>query len=106
MTVAYKRGLSVSVGDKAVVKLPTVAYRARLTGMLFDAERAFLLPSAMNGIRGLKQFYDAYPDLKVLITGHTDTQGPAPYNMHLSLDRAKAVAAYLREDVDTWMAFY
>jgi outer membrane protein OmpA-like peptidoglycan-associated protein len=106
MSVAYKRGLSVSVGGSSVVKLPTVAYRARLTGLLFDSERAFLLPSAMNGIRALKSFYDSYPDLKVLVTGHTDTMGPASYNMNLSLDRAKAVAAYLREEVEVWMKFY
>ncbi len=38
---------------------------------------------------------DKYPDIKVIITGHTDAVGSQPYNMVLSQNRADATKEYL-----------
>jgi len=81
------------------IELPPRIFRGHLTGFLFESERTFLLPKAMTGIRGLRIYYDQHPRLTVLVTGHTDTQGPTSYNQFLSEERARVVAAFL---TTTW----
>ena len=39
-----------------------------------------------------------YPDLKVVIEGHTDNVGKAAYNKKLSQERADAVKKYIVEE--------
>jgi outer membrane protein OmpA-like peptidoglycan-associated protein len=101
-----RKPIALATGDAHRVKLPPRVLRGRLTGFLFDTDKTFLLPSAVPGIKALKGFHDAHPGMKVLVTGHTDTVGPAAYNLGLSDERAAAVAAYLTDAVDTWMAWY
>ena len=48
----------------------------------------------MDQIAGILQ---QYPDEKVVIEGHTDSQGLAAYNMELSRRRAESAARYLQE---------
>lgn len=100
------KGVSVRIGSAARVELPPVAYRGRLVGMLFDFDKTFLLPSALAGIRGLKRLYDEHPGADVLIVGHADRRGRADYNRALSEERARAILAFLRDDVDAWLSYY
>jgi outer membrane protein OmpA-like peptidoglycan-associated protein len=95
-------GVKVTIGRSQSVEIPPRVFRGRLTGFLFETDKTFLLPSAMNGIRGLKSFYDEHPGLAVLVSGHTDTVGPTDYNRGLSAERADMIAAFLRNDVATW----
>ena len=88
-----------------VVEEPRAAC-VRLVGMLFTLNKAFLLPEALEGIRLLGHMYTKFPEAEVLVVGHTDTTGTARRNLSLSLERAEAVAAYLRDDVETWLRFY
>lgn len=80
--------------------------RARLFGQFFDTAKAFLLPSALPSLQELTEIYAEHPASTVLIVGHTDTQGKPDFNDPLSLERANNMAAYLRDDVDAWLAFY
>jgi len=80
--------------------------RARLFGQFFDTAKAFLLPGAMKTVQELPEIYSEHPASTVLIVGHTDTQGKPDINDPLSLERANNMAAYLRDDVDAWLAFY
>lgn len=82
--------------------------RAHLVGAAFDTSKAFLLPSPslIAGLRGMKSIYDDNPNSVLLIVGHCDTAGSRSYNDQLSLERAKAMKAYLTDDVDTWIDFY
>jgi outer membrane protein OmpA-like peptidoglycan-associated protein len=79
---------------------------ARLRGMLFDTDKAFLLPSALESLKRIRELYENHNPGELLVVGHCDTTGDASVNDPLSLDRAKSTLAYLEDDVDTWLAFY
>lgn len=81
-------------------------HRIRMIGMSFDTSKCFILPDAMNGIKGMVDIYKKYPDSELLIVGHTDTAGKPDYNDPLSLERAESVRAYLQDDVDAWLDWY
>jgi hypothetical protein len=99
-------GVKLPTGELHTIKAVMGVDRVRLVGMFFDVSKCFLLPSAMHGIREIKKQYDAHPDANLLVVGHTDTSGKDAYNLTLSLERAAAVAAFLTDDVDAWLAFY
>jgi outer membrane protein OmpA-like peptidoglycan-associated protein len=98
--------LDVEADREHVVQLPPRVHRIRLRGLLFETDKAFLLPESLTGIRQLKTFWDQHPHLHVLVVGHTDTVGQPAHNGPLSEERAASVAAYLRDEVDAWLAFY
>ncbi|MBN2574253.1 MAG: OmpA family protein [Deltaproteobacteria bacterium] len=84
---------------------PPVA-QARLHGMYFDTNKCFLLPSAAASLRRLVEIYGHHPDSEVLIVGHADTAGSEDLNLELSADRADAMKAFLRDEVDAWLGWY
>ena len=69
-----KRGLVLTLGD-----------------VLFETNKADLLPGAMRSIDKLARFLEDNPNRKVLIEGHTDSRGSDAYNLKLSQKRADAV---------------
>jgi hypothetical protein len=74
--------------------------------MFFNTNKTFLLPTALPGIRKLREVYTANSPGELLVVGHADTSGGAAFNDKLSLERAQATIAFLKDDVDTWLAFY
>ena len=102
----YRKGLSLGIGQKPVVELPPRVRRGTLSGLHFETNKTFLLPSAMTGIRQLTSLYASFGALNVLVTGHTDTVGDAAYNRGLSVERAQSIAAFLVDDADAWAANY
>ena len=80
--------------------------RIRLVGMHFDTNKCFLLEPAMNGIRRVVEAYRAHPNGTFVVAGHTDRSGDEAFNLDLSLERAEAVIAYLRDDVASWEAWF
>jgi hypothetical protein len=50
--------------------------------------------------------YDEHPGAQVLVSGHADTVGDPVHNRGLSSERAESVAAFLEDDVDTWLTWY
>lgn len=99
-------GVDVAVGQASIVELQPRVYRGRLTGFLFDTDRTFVKPGALEGIRLVTRMYDEHPGAEVLVSGHADTVGDPQYNRGLSSERAESVAAFLEDDVDTWLAWY
>jgi outer membrane protein OmpA-like peptidoglycan-associated protein len=69
------RGMVVTLGD-----------------VLFDTGQATLKPGADLGLDRIYSFMTANPQTKLVIEGHTDSQGSDEYNDALSERRAKAVA--------------
>src|SRR5262249_273744 len=98
--------IRVPIGTPVKVTLPPRVFRLRMTGLLFDTDKAFLLPSAMKSIRRLKNLYDEHKGLEVLVTGHTDTVGGPEHNLGLSEERAAAMAAFLADQDGVWLPFY
>ena len=72
----------------------------------FETDKAFPLPPAIPFFRGVTAFANAHTASALLVVGHTDAVGSDGHNLGLSDDRAKSVAAYLREEADAWMSFY
>jgi OmpA family len=99
-------GLVLATGEHHTIIIPPKVVRLRMTGMLFETDKTFLLPSSMAGIRRLKQLYDEHAAKTVLVSGHTDRAGSADHNLALSVERAQAVAAFLQDDVDDWLPRY
>jgi outer membrane protein OmpA-like peptidoglycan-associated protein len=65
-------------------------------GVLFASNRSDLLPSAqakLNEVADALTKNDS--DSKIVVEGHTDSQGGAPYNQDLSQRRAQTVRDYL-----------
>ncbi|MDD4372751.1 MAG: OmpA family protein [Bacteroidales bacterium] len=66
-----------------------------LENVLFELNKAVLLPEALAGLKNLETFLKRNPDLTISLEGHTDTTGEEDFNLKLSLDRAQAVADFL-----------
>ena len=77
-----------------------------LIGAHFDTNKCFPLPAATEGMRRLVEIYADYRQGELLVVGHTDTSGEPDYNRELSLERAEAMVAYLKDDADAWLAHY
>ena len=88
------------------VSLQPFVVQARLFGGFFDTSKSFVLPNGVEAVRGLVTFQQQHSDALLLLVGHTDTAGKPSYNDPLSLERAKAMSAYLTGAVDDWMAWY
>ncbi len=69
-----------------------------LGDVLFDTNKANLLPGADATVGRLADFLRQYPERRVLIEGHTDARGSDEYNMELSDKRAKAVREALLDE--------
>jgi outer membrane protein OmpA-like peptidoglycan-associated protein len=63
-----------------------------LGDVLFDTNAATLKPGAELTIDRLSKFLDQNADTRLIIEGHTDSQGSDAYNEELSRRRAQAVA--------------
>jgi outer membrane protein OmpA-like peptidoglycan-associated protein len=102
------RSFDLSADEGIRIMVVPGVLRVRLIGMFFDSAKCFMLPSAIKGIKAIKNLYDRYPDSSLLVVGHTDDSaksGPE-YNDTLSLERAEAVASYLTDKVDKWYKWY
>lgn len=66
-----------------------------LRNIFFDLDRSTIKPISKLELDRLADLLRKNPKLRIEISGHTDTQGSASYNMKLSENRAKAVVDYL-----------
>ena len=61
----------------------------------FDFDKAVIKPAFHNEIQKFADVMKDYPDLEVVIEGHTDSVGKKAYNQKLSEQRANSVKNYL-----------
>jgi len=74
--------------------------------MFFNTNKTFLLPTAIPAVKKLGRIYAQNRPSQLLVVGHADTVGSSDYNEKLSLERAEATIAFLKDDVDTWLKNY
>ncbi len=105
--IPYKRGgVAVAINTPAQVAIEPAIFRCRLTGLLFDTNKTFLLPMAFKGMKVLKKLFQAHSNLGILVNGHTDRVGGPDANLKLSEERATSIEAFLKDDADFWLQFY
>jgi outer membrane protein OmpA-like peptidoglycan-associated protein len=73
-----ERGMVITLGD-----------------VLFSTNKAQLKSGGMRNVQKLAEFLTQYPQYKVSVEGHTDSQGSDEHNQELSERRADAVQAAL-----------
>ncbi len=57
----------------------------------FDTGKAIVKPAYYKEIEGVADVLKKYPDLKIVVEGHTDNVGGEKYNINLSQKRAEAI---------------
>ncbi len=103
-------GIDVAIGQQTAVELPRRVRRCRLSGLNFETNKTFLLPSAMTGMQQLVKLFKSFDGLVALVNGHTDKQlkkGFSPeVNRTLSVERSDSMKAFLQDDAQAWQRFY
>ena len=96
---AVMLGISFKFGGAPEVAPPAPPPVAAPSFMVFfDWDRSNLSQQALNTIKQAADAYKTKGSARITATGHTDTSGPANYNMALSLRRANAVKDALVRD--------
>lgn len=72
--------------------------KVAIYGVYFDTGKAEIKPESKAQLAEMGKYLQENRNQKVFIVGHTDNQGSFSTNQKLSLDRAKAVAAYLTRE--------
>jgi outer membrane protein OmpA-like peptidoglycan-associated protein len=79
----------------AIAKALLQSKRARIYGIHFDVASARIQPQSERVIGEIAQVLREYPSWRMLVEGHTDSDGGAQYNLALSLRRAESVVTDL-----------
>lgn len=69
-----------------------------LNNIIFDQSKFILKETSYEELNKLVNTLEKYPNLQIIIAGHTDNQGNKKLNQLLSLNRAKVIANYLIEN--------
>lgn len=77
------------------VRQVTDGILVNLGNILFDINKATLRPEALATLQKLAKILRDYPQLDIVVSGHTDNTGNEQYNRILSEQRAKTVSDYI-----------
>jgi Carboxypeptidase regulatory-like domain len=84
---------------------PTDVHRVRLVGMLFDANKCFLLPQGLPGIKSIIEMHEKYKKAEVLIVGHAG--GDEDFaGSDIAFDRAQMLGAFLKSKPNAWLNWF
>ena len=92
--VAPSRGRPIIENKTYVRKLEKNA-RFVLKNIYYDVAKATLRPESVKELNRLLAIMEAHPSMVVEISGHTDSDATADYNIVLSEARAQSVENYL-----------
>jgi OOP family OmpA-OmpF porin len=85
-------------GDRVDASGCSFKEEIKLPGVVFETNKAELLPESIPVLNGAVATLKRYPDLKIEVAGHTDSQGADAYNLDLSKRRAATVLKYLQDN--------
>jgi hypothetical protein len=102
---SHPRGKEVESPRLTMPDVEGTAKRVRLVGMLFDANKCFLLPQGLPGIKTVIEMHKKCPDAKVLIVGHAGGDEDLA-GLDMALDRAEMLAAYLTGKPEAWLDWF
>ena len=74
------------VGDELLVNIDVI---------YFDFDKSNIRKDAAAELDKVIEVMNKYPQLKIVATSHTDSRGPASYNLRLSKRRAKSTVDYI-----------
>lgn len=77
------------------IERPAAHTKLTLQGAHFDVNKASLRPTGKATLDQDASMLTTYPDIKVNVTGYTDSTGSKQYNLKLSRARAETVVKYL-----------
>lgn len=84
-------------GCPEIVSAVRQKLREATKSIRFELNKAVLLPSSYPTLDAMVPVLAEYPDYSLSIAGHTDSKGPATFNLALSRERAAAARRYLLE---------
>ncbi|TVQ39287.1 MAG: OmpA family protein [Wenzhouxiangella sp.] len=74
--------------------------RVAVRDILFEFDSAEIIEESADALSTIAEVLDQNSELDLLIVGHTDNVGDFEYNLNLSMQRARAVAAWLEQRYD------
>jgi outer membrane protein OmpA-like peptidoglycan-associated protein len=78
-----------------------VGQKIKLNNIFFAQSKFYLRESSFSELNRLVKIMNDYPNLEILVEGHTDNQGNPKLNLDLSVDRVSEVKKYLeRKGID------
>lgn len=95
--VVYLGPLRVAGGGKDLYSALEREGRVAVRDILFDTGTATIKPASAETLAEIGALLTEHADLRLLVEGHTDSEGDFQTNMTLSTERAEAVRAYLVE---------
>jgi len=69
--------------------------KATIYGILFDVAKSTIKPESDIALKQITDYLNKYPDVKIIIVGHTDLTGNFQSNITLSKERAESIKNYL-----------
>lgn len=90
-----KNGLDDEDGCPDVIPEKVTKFVGVIKGIEFDYASAKIKRQSEPLLREAAGVIKSYPDLRVLITGHTDNQGDREQNLKVSAERAQSVKDFL-----------
>lgn len=92
----YRDNLSLSKDGFLIIELEKVKPGTFiLENIFFEKSKSSLKKSSLVELNKVLKLMQINPDLKVQISGHTDSDGDDDFNLELSINRAKSVVNWL-----------
>jgi outer membrane protein OmpA-like peptidoglycan-associated protein len=96
--LTYIANIRIAAGGKDLYDALETDGRVAIRDILFDTNSATIKAESAPVLERIGTMMQEYPDLTLLVEGHTDNEGEFDWNMQLSADRAASVKAYLVEN--------
>ena len=95
----YRDNLSLSKDGFLIIELEKIKSGTFiLENIFFEKSKSSLKKSSLVELNKVLKLMQINPDLKIQISGHTDSDGDDDFNLELSINRAKSVVNWLIEN--------